>query len=93
MKKLNADYFKTGDKIAYSVQFLRSIGESHGSMSHARGTVKEIKSYRTNFHLAVIEWENGKAGPVDPDAPEGCTNVNIQNLAKVGPNSRFANCD
>jgi hypothetical protein len=31
-----------GDKVAYSVQFLRNIGMSHSDMSHARGVVTEV---------------------------------------------------
>lgn len=69
-----------GDKVAYSVQFLRSIGMSHSEMARARGQVVEVKNYGS-MELAQIKW--------DCDMPE---RVNVQNLAKVGLNTRFSNC-
>ena len=54
-----------GDKVAYSVQFLRSIGMSHSDMAHGRGIVTEIKNYsdtlntedvmKTDLELAVTD--------------------------------------
>lgn len=70
-----------GDKVAYSVQFLRSIGMSHSSMARARGVVKSIETLGGGLELAVIDWSD--------DSPE---RVNVQNLAKVGANLRFAQC-
>lgn len=70
-----------GDKVAYSVQFLRSIGMSHSDMAQARGMVTEV-SELGSLKLARIDW-NGA------DMPE---RVNVQNLAKVGLNTRFSNC-
>jgi hypothetical protein len=74
---------QTGDKVAYSVQFLRSIGMSHGFMAFARGEVKEVKSYSAGFALATIKWN-------DPQIPD---RVNVANLAIVGANRRFCNID
>ena len=75
-----------GDKIAYSVHFLRSIGETPtGPLCHARGKITEIKKYGANFNLAAIAWENN----FDNLFPE---KVNVCNLAKVGPNDRFCAC-
>lgn len=71
-----------GDKVAYSVQFLRNIGMSHTDMARARGEILAVKSYGAGFELADIRW--------DRDMPE---RVNVQNLAKVGANRRFANVD
>ncbi len=75
---------KAGDRIAYSVQFLKSIGMSHGEMAHARGTITAIKSYSKTLNLAEIAWEKNAGMP---------ERVNVCNLAKVGPNSRFCNVD
>jgi len=72
-----------GDRVAYSVQFLRSTGLAHSPAAHAKGTVTSVKRYGSNFTLAEITWENGA------DMPE---RVAVFNLAKVGPNSRFAAC-
>ena len=73
-----------GDRVAYSVQFLKSIGESHGEMARARGVVKDTKTFGGgSITLAYIEWDEGF------DMPE---KVAVHNLAKVGPNPRFAEC-
>jgi hypothetical protein len=71
-----------GDKVAYSVQFLRSIGMSHTDMARARGQIVEVTKYSPGFELAKIDW-NGA------ELPE---RVNVQNLAKVGLNTRFSAC-
>ena len=73
-----------GERVAYSVQFLRSIGMSHSDMAHGRGTVTEIKELSPGCVLARVAWEQSA------DLPE---RVNVANLAKVGANRRFANCD
>jgi len=69
-----------GDRVAYSVQFLKSIGMSHSEMARARGVVTEIKPLSSQTVLARIEWANGA------DMPD---RVHVANLAKVGANSRF----
>jgi hypothetical protein len=71
---------EVGDKVAYSVQFLRSIGMSHSDMAHARGTVSSVMPLGS-IQLASIDWGGA-------DMPG---RVNVQNLAKVGPNTRFCN--
>lgn len=71
--------FNSGDKVAYSVKFLRSIGEGPTSpMYHARGTISEIKNYGPNCQIALIDWEN--SNNFDGILPHG---VNCFNLAKV----------
>jgi hypothetical protein len=75
-----------GERVAYSVQFLRNIGMSHSDMAHARGVVIEVKELGpgSETQLARITWDK------NADMPG---RVNVTNLAKVGPNVRFANCD
>lgn len=70
-----------GDKIAYSVQFLRSIGMSHSEMARSRGVIKSLKPLGSVL-LAEIEWN-------DPELPP---KVNVANLAHVGANTRFCAC-
>lgn len=70
-----------GDKVAYSVNFLGSIGMSHSDMARARGVVESLQTVGTRLVLATIKW--------DCDMP---TKVNVQNLAKVGANTRFCKC-
>ena len=83
LRKYKTPDFQPGDRCAYSVQFLKSIGESHGEMAHGRGTIREIKRYTDTLILASIDWGGA-------ELPE---KVNVCNLAKVGPNPRFANVD
>jgi hypothetical protein len=71
-----------GSQVAYSVQFLKSIGMPHSHMAHARGTVTGIKFLGT-LVLARLDW-NGA------DLPE---QVNVHNLALVGLNRKFCNVD
>lgn len=73
-----------GSKVAYSVQFLRSIGMSHSDMAHARGVVTEVATLGkdSKLMLARIDW--------DREMPE---RVNVQNLAVVGLNRQFSNID
>lgn len=71
-----------GDNVAYSVQFLRSIGMSHSAMARARGVVTSTTPLGSSTTLANVDWN-------DPDMP---SRVNVANLAKVGRNARFANC-
>lgn len=84
--------FNPGDKVAYSVQFLRSIGEGPTSpLCHARGEITEIKSYSKNFQIALISWDGGNKGTQngDGDLPDA---VNCANLAKV-PGSKTIRAD
>jgi len=73
-----------GDNVAYSVQFLKSIGMSHTDMARGRGTVTDVSPIGkgSDTMLARIEWNLA-------DLPE---RVNVLNLAKVGLNTRFSNC-
>ena len=72
-----------GDRVAYSVQFLRSIGMSHSDMARARGVVASIELLGSST-LASVDW--------GADASELPGRVNVANLAKVGANSRFCQC-
>jgi len=75
---------KIGDRVAYSWRFLKSIGMSHTDMSHAKGRIRELKTLSPDCTLACVDWENGV------DMPE---KVNTKNLAIVGPNTQYCNCD
>ena len=66
---------KTGDTVAYSVKFLRSIGEVSGPLPFARGTVAELKSY-SGVTLATINWN-------DPYIPEMVNVVNLTTVARI----------
>ncbi len=74
--------FQIGSKVAYSVQFLKSIGESHGDLSHDRGIITGFMELSKECILAEIDWNR--------DSPK---RVNTKNLAIVGPNRKFCNVD
>ncbi|CAN5751639.1 hypothetical protein BH10ACI4_BH10ACI4_17090 [soil metagenome] len=71
-----------GDKVAYSTQFLESIGESHGEMAEGRGIVREREAVNEDFVLIFVDWQ-GRSLP---------QRVRESNLTKVGANSRFCKC-
>lgn len=73
--------FAVNDRVAYSVQFLRSIGASHTDLANLRGEVKHIKDFR-NQQIVTVKWNDGHE-----------TRVIGNNLAIVGPNRRFSNVD
>ncbi len=101
----NNSKFNIGDKVAYSVKFLRSIGESATSpLCHARGQITEIRNHGGNFNIALISWDGGNKSCFDGNLPDG---VNCANLAKVPgsktiredgsigtilPNDKFCQC-
>jgi hypothetical protein len=66
---------KVGDKVRYSVTFLRSIGQYTGDMCFAKGTVTAIEQHTPEWALAVISWDKGE------DLPG---KVNVNNLTVVG---------
>jgi hypothetical protein len=63
---------KTGDRVAYSRQWLRSTGQMTGEVPQARGTVVSTEPLGS-LTLAVIDW----------NLPELPTRVNIKNLSPV----------
>lgn len=67
---------KPGDVVAYSAKFLRSTGMVVGPWGQKRGQVVEVVGDR----FARIAW----TGEPEPRL------VNLCNLAKPGPNLRFA---
>jgi len=71
---------KIGDKVAYSVQFLRSIGSSHSNLARARGVIVGLQPFGTQT-LVTVDWG-------DPEIPD---KVLAPNLALVGLNSKFCN--
>ncbi len=73
-----------GTKVAYSVQFLKSIGMSHSDMAQARAVITDLQILGKDVTLAKVVWDKNE------DLPH---KINIKNLAKVGPNRKFCNCD
>ena len=72
-----------GDRVAYSAAWLRSTGQqaSTDDIGGARGVVSGLTKLG-GITLAEVRWDRG-------DFP---TRVNVQNLAVVGPNTRFCSC-
>ena len=64
-----------GDRVAYSANFLRSIGAQTGELGQARGTIQAIERLaKCGVELAHVKWGS-------PDVPE---RVNVKNLCRVG---------
>lgn len=59
-KTKNGRTLKIGTKVAYSVDFLKSIGESHGPMAHARGEIVAFKFISDDCILAKVSWADDK---------------------------------
>lgn len=72
-----------GTRVAYSANFLRSIGCYSGALPFLRGTITALNVLSPGCTLADIEW--------DGDKGEGPTRVNVANLAKVGSAAMSAN--
>ena len=71
--------FKIGDKVKYSVRFLRSIGAYTGDLPFARGIVLEVKNQAYSPALVTVQWNN--------DAP---CKVLASNLALISdPETRY----
>lgn len=73
--------FRPGDRVAYSAAWLRSIGVHTGSLPAARGSVIDVQPLGDR-QLVTVAWFE----------PCGHTKVIADNLAHVGPNSRFCQC-
>lgn len=66
------DIIQNGERVAYSREFLRSIGEYTGEMPQARGTVLELITIGETT-LARLDWHGA-------ELPE---RVNVKNLVLV----------
>lgn len=66
-----------GDRVAFSVQFLRSIDSEHSHLAVMRGTITRLTSLGST-QLADIAWDG-----CDP------SRANVANLAIVGANRKF----
>ena len=72
---------KIGDRVAYSAQWLRSIGCCTGDLPAARGVVTAIQQLGS-LQLATVDWGTDEI----PARAAVC------NLALVGPNTKFCSC-
>jgi hypothetical protein len=62
-----------GDKVAYSADFLRSVGAYTGPLGTARGTITKLEPFsRGAIMLATVDWHN----------PEIPPKVNVKNLQR-----------
>ena len=66
-----------GDKVAYSVQFLKAIGMQHSDLAHDRGVVRSVEPLSASSLVAEVDWGHERS------------RVLVSNLARVGPNSRL----
>lgn len=73
---------KIGSRVAYSASFLKRIGATTGELPSLRGEVISIKISGLPFTLVKVRWDDGRE-----------SSCNKENLAEVGPNSSFCQCD
>ena len=73
---------EVGTKVAYSVQWLKSVGMSHSEVARSRGVVTKITKHGERLIIAEVDWDSGQAAK----------RVLVANLAKVGPNTKFCQC-
>jgi len=85
MKTYPTPPFKIGDRVAYSVQWLKSVGMEHTDLVASCGTIDALEPLSQNRVLAYIVWDG-----LERNAPR---KVLTSNLAIVGHNPRFANID
>lgn len=83
--KTKTPSFAIGDRVAYSVQFLRSIGASHGDIAFLRGIVTSVRPIPGGSVFVSVDWGDG-----NEDYPH---TIGAGSLAIVGANRRFANVD
>ena len=67
---------KIGDKVAYSVKFLKSIGCYTGNMPSSRGIITDIIKVGDR-QLAAIKWNN-------PGTPKKVLTANLVLIEKIG---------
>ena len=72
--------FVPGDRVAYSVAWLKSTGTRTGIMPQLRGTVREVQAFGGN-QLCVIAWDNYQAPSQYHD--DGRGRVIAPNLTRI----------
>lgn len=64
---------KVGDRVGYSFNFLRSIGDLT-YLAHARGAIVELRALSPQTTLARVEWNSDEYPSL----------INVENLARIG---------
>jgi hypothetical protein len=72
--------FKLGDKVAYSVKFLKSTGTYTGDLPRARGTITNIHMLGGDTQLCTVDWEN-------PNIPDKVIGPNLILKDRIGIDS------
>jgi hypothetical protein len=49
--------FKTGDRVQYARQWLRSTGQLTGDIPHAKGRIISLSPVSNGLDIATIEWD------------------------------------
>jgi hypothetical protein len=60
----NPSTFTTGDRVAYSREFLANTGQYTGWAPFARGEVASFVTLSKNYILAVVRWDDGTSSNV-----------------------------
>lgn len=91
--------FQAGDRVALSAQFLKSTGQRTGFAAHRRGSFLKIEGTEfarvrwddegeVLYSAMALQWGNDYADDIRANG----SLININNLAKVGANTRFCAC-
>ena len=94
-----AQNFKAGDRVAFTVQFLKATGQQVGGAGFMRGTYLKPEWGGT---FARVRWDNedsviaasSQAGDLEWEADVRANGslVCAANICKVGLNTKFAAC-
>ena len=93
-----ATNLKIGDRVAFSVQFLRSTGQTTGPTGFMRG---ELRSHDGTFaRVRWDDWSPAKRAALAEQWGEDYAAdterlgqmVNVHNLCHVGLNRKFSSC-
>ena len=49
--------FRTGDRVQYARQWLRSTGQLAGDIPHAKGRIISLSPVSAGLDIATIEWD------------------------------------
>ena len=72
--------FKVGERVAYSRNFLRSIGVYTGQMPFARGTIDELSVLSGSTMIAHVVWDDMRAETPNGSLP---SRINVANLVRA----------
>jgi hypothetical protein len=68
--------FKTGDRVQYTRQWLRSTGQLAGDIPHAKGRIISLSPVSNGLDIATIEWDR-------PNIPAKVLTSNLVRMDRI----------